>query len=160
MEYLVVNALKKFFVLSITFVAFAMNASAQTSDIKKFILENYTPVKTLDSCKWNYMVLELSNNKYNLLNINLLNKVDKSFEKSIDPLRNYKISELDKKWLPAVVIITIQDNRGLCENVYLKSLTPSDVLQEIIPIISQSVSNRQSLKNIQLVVSTLENPKH
>ncbi len=72
---MVVNALKRMLFLAITFCA--IEASAQTSDLAKFISHNYrAPVKNLDSCKWNYLVLELSANKNNLLNVKLLNKVD------------------------------------------------------------------------------------
>ncbi len=158
-EALVVNVLKRLLFLVLTFCA--IEANAQTSDLAKFISRNYrAPTKNLDPCKWNYLVLELSTNKDNLLNVKLLDKVDQNLEKSTDFMQNYKVSNIDKKDLPAVLIITIEDNRAICENVYLKTLNSADILREIIPLISKSVNKHQSVKILPLLVVELQNPRH
>ncbi len=74
-------------------------------------------------------------------------------------MQNYKVNDTDRKDLPAVLVITIEDSRGLCENIYLKSLTPTDVLQEIIPFISNSVNKRPFVKILPLMVVGLQNPR-
>ncbi|TKB95541.1 hypothetical protein [Pedobacter cryophilus] len=126
-------------------------------DISKFIMQNFkVPAEKLNNCKWNYLVLETTLDKTNKLNYKVLSSTDTFLIKNISFLNSFKVNEINVKSFPALIIISIQDNVGLCDNEYAKIPAPSDVLQQILPLISQSVKDYPKIRILEPIIANIE----
>ena len=164
MEVSVANVLK-IYGLKVLFIIIALNTlsvkvKAQiNNDISSFIMRNYKIPKDIDYCKWNYLVLEITLKHTNKINYKILSPSDSVLLNSVRFLKTYSVNKSEITSFPALVLISIQDNMGMCDNQYAKILTSSEVLQEIVPLISKSIKDNPKIKIINPIIFNVEKPR-
>jgi hypothetical protein len=144
-------------IIALSIISFKTQAQNRKDDISKFVMKNFrVPREALNNCKWNYLVLEITLNETNKIKYKEISKSDLALLNSLDFLKTYSVSKLDISSFPVLLVISIQDNVGLCDNEYAKIPAPSDVLQQILPLISQSVKDYPKIRILDPIIANIE----
>jgi hypothetical protein len=128
-----------FFLLLIIF-SFKLNAQPSKESVDRFITKNFRiPDSLKTDCNWNYLALELSIDKQNNLEYKIKGYLGTPLLKSLDFLKNYKVTEYEKKNLPALIFMTIKNQTGDCGDQNFYAPYAADITNIITQIISDEL---------------------
>jgi hypothetical protein len=141
-------------------ISTSLFSQTKAQPISKFILKNFrVPDSLRKDCNWNYLAVELSINKNNELVYKIKNYTNNQFLKSLDFLKNYKVSEIDKKSLPALIFITVKNQTGDCGDQTYYNPFPADITEIITGLISEELKIFPNIR-IEAITSIVYPPRH